>query len=155
MPRRNIQRKGFSAVVDTTGLDRLMSTSTVHEVAVGLYIEGEKIMTDSKRNYVPVVTGNLMGSGTVLAPEISASGVTVKLTYDMGVANYAYLVHERPATIGQGKNKYLEKPFLAHQNQVPLNVGKYLASRLIAIAQGATTPVNAWTSYQGEADGAA
>jgi len=146
--RRSVRKQGFSMDIDTDGFDRLLSMSTMHEVAVGTYIEGEKIMTDSKQNYVPVITGNLRNAGTVLPPEFTSNSIKVTLTFDAGVAPYGYVVHERPATVGQGMNKFLEKPFLAHQNSVPINVGRYLASRIPGIVAGATAPQNAWQAYQ-------
>ena len=81
------------------------------EIGAGLYQVGEVIMTDSKRNYVPVDTGDLRRSGVVLPPEYQISGeVVVKLGYG---EEYAKIVHDRAPSIGQGKVKYLEKPLIA------------------------------------------
>jgi hypothetical protein len=83
----------------------------IGDVGTGLYIIGEMIMKDSKENYVPIgPTGNLQQSGTVLEPEYTDTKVSVTLGYGM---EYAPVVHDRPPSIGQGKVKYLEKPFLA------------------------------------------
>ena len=80
------------------------------DIGTGIYIIAEMIMRDSKDNYVPIVTGDLMRSGTVMAPEFTTtSTVSVRLGYG---EEYAKVVHDRPHTIGQGKDRYLEKPFL-------------------------------------------
>jgi len=84
-------------------------------IGAALWEEGEEIMTESKTSYVPVVTGNLMGTGTVGPPEISVSSASVTLSYGGpggAVAPYARVVHESPPDWGQGKPKYLEEPML-------------------------------------------
>lgn len=75
-----------------------------------LYLEAELIMTTSKRDYVPVVTGALRNSGTVLKPVVKADKIEVALGYGGSSAPYAAVVHEYPKSFGQGKNKYLSQP---------------------------------------------
>lgn len=144
MPKRQVNRPGFKMKVDTTGLDNLSGPSTLNSLAGALYVEAEKIMTDSKENYCPVGLrewghrpGNLRDSGTVLPPNIKPESVVVTLTYDVNKAPYAYVVHERDPNIGQGKVKYLERPFLAHEPLVARSVAALLQRRLDAIAGGA------------------
>jgi len=97
------------------------------KIARGLYLEGEYIMTRSKRDHVPVDLGALKSSGHVQKP-VAAAGVTsVKLVYGGSSAPYALAIHEHPSEYsppswegvpvvfnppGRGP-KYLEKPFMA------------------------------------------
>ena len=101
-----------------------------YAVGAALYHEAERIMSDSKQNYVPVVTGALRASGSVGSPQISATGATVVLGYGDASTPYAAKVHENPrsgktggvspsgikyapgtfSTVGQWK--YLEEPVL-------------------------------------------
>jgi len=84
--------------------------AVVEDAAIALYQEGEAIMTASKRYYVPVDTGTLRNSGTVLKPVIEKDKVTVTLGYGGAASKYAATVHEYPKSYGQGKNKYLSIP---------------------------------------------
>ena len=99
----------------------------IQDVADSLYVEAEGIMTASKTLYVPVVTGNLKNSGTVLKPTMTDGKVEVVLGYGMGTSvggdvTYAALVHEYPKSYGQGRNKYLS---------IPANIAiKNMASRI-------------------------
>ena len=84
--------------------------ATIQDAADSLYVEAESIMTASKNFYVPVVTGDLKNSGTVLKPEITETKVTVVLGYGGVAAPYAATVHEYPKSYGQKRNKYLTIP---------------------------------------------
>lgn len=69
----------------------------------------DDILKDAQDNYVPVRTGRLRASG--YSRVRGSFGV-----YEIEVgfmAPYALTVHEAPDNWGQGKNKYLERPFLA------------------------------------------
>ena len=103
---------GIKVIGNSKAIDALaLKGALVGDIAMGLYIIAERVMTDSKNNYVPVDTGHLKSTGTVLEPEFNTNGsVSVKFGYG---AEYAKVVHDRPPTIGQGKVRYLEKPFLA------------------------------------------
>jgi hypothetical protein len=104
-------------------LDRIPQVARLGAARV-LYEEAEKIMTNSKENYVPVDTGTLRDTGTVEQPEIDEAGiVSVTMGYGGPSAPYALYVHEIPAppeqsaggrsaehTVGQWK--YLEIPTL-------------------------------------------
>jgi len=87
-----------------------IANATVTDVAQALFVEAERIMTDAKQNYVPVDTGALMGSGTVLKPEITGRRISVTLGFGGAAAPYAAVVHEYPKKYGQHKNKYLSQP---------------------------------------------
>ena len=62
-------------------------------VATALHNEGERIMRDSKANYVPVVHGGLKESGVVHPPQIAGSIVSVLLEYP---GPEAIRIHENP-----------------------------------------------------------
>jgi len=81
--------------------------------AKALYKAAEKIMTKSKRDYVPVDLGALRSSGHVSSPRISKVNVTVQLSYGGPSAPYAIVQHENldyAHTVGEAK--YLEKPMM-------------------------------------------
>lgn len=86
----------------------------VGALAAALYEEAEDIMADSKANYVPVDTGTLRASGTVLPPELTGTHVVVTLGYGGAAQDYALPVHERlDVHHPHGQAKYLEAPVLA------------------------------------------
>lgn len=87
-----------------------LTNATNMAVGSALYMVAEEIMTDSKTNYVPVVTGALRRSGFVNKPIITTNRVAVELGFGGSAISYALAVHERPNGFGQGKNKYLIKP---------------------------------------------
>lgn len=93
--------------------------ATVHHVASALTQEAEAIMADSKVNYVPVDTGNLRNSGTVLMPKMTPKVVSVEFGYGGAAAPYAEVVHEYPKAYGQGKNKYLSQPLNKASKDLP------------------------------------
>lgn len=102
---------GTSKYIGTIKQFQVTSTAALVQ---GMYLEGERIMADAKSEFVPVLTGVLKGSGRVHEPRDLGNGVfEVRLTFGGPAASYALEVHERPKSIGQGKNKYLEKPFRA------------------------------------------
>lgn len=100
--------------------------------AAAVLEEAERIMGDSKANYVPVDLGTLRASGSVAAPVLTARGASVTLGYGGAASAYALAVHEHlsgysppswvaaeasgnPVTFspsGHGP-KYLERPLLA------------------------------------------
>jgi len=81
------------------------------DLKAAFFMETQEIMADSQANYVPVVTGHLRSTGHVDEPQSTTSGFKTELGYR---AHYAIYVHEAPPGYGQGRNKFLEKPFLAH-----------------------------------------
>lgn len=73
--------------------------------------EGERIMQDSKENYVPVLTGALQATGRVEGPEESGGELAVELLYGGSGVDYAVTVHETDRAYRNGKSwKYLEIP---------------------------------------------
>lgn len=93
-------------------------------VGRGLFLEAELVMTDSKENFVPVVTGALRSSGHVERPKISAGEVSVTLGFGGPAAPYAFAVHENPrsgktaAGSKVGQWKYLSTPLLRAKGRI-------------------------------------
>lgn len=93
--------------------------------AVGraLHNRAESIITESKEQYVPVDTGALRASGTVLLPFIQGQHVQVEMGFGGVAAPYAVKVHEDPAAHHPvGEYKYLEKPFNKQRRHLPSDV---------------------------------
>lgn len=106
------------------------ANATVGDLQAALYMVAEEIMTDAKQNYVPVDTGVLRDSGFVNRSTVTAGRVLVTLGFGGAARSYALLVHERPDTIGQGKNKYLSKPVNAKAPAIPRRLGQFIQYRL-------------------------
>ena len=114
--------------------------ATIEDVGNALYVEAEGIMTASKTLYVPVKTGALKNSGTVLKPTFIDNKVEVVLGYGMGTTvgtdssgaevTYAALVHEYPKSYGQGRNKYLTTPVAVATKNMASRIAKDLKKRL-------------------------
>ena len=114
--------------------------ATIEDVGNALYVEAEGIMTASKTLYVPVKTGALKNSGTVLKPTFTGNKVEVVLGYGMGTTvgtdssgaevTYAALVHEYPKSYGQGRNKYLTTPVAVATKNMASRIAKDLKKRL-------------------------
>lgn len=102
-----------------TTINKGVAGATIDDLAQALKVIAEMIMTESKTNYVPVVTGELRRSGTVKNPVITTNKVKVELGYGGAAVSYARAVHERPPTVGQGKNKYLSQPLNAMAPNIP------------------------------------
>jgi len=111
---------------------------TIQDVADSLFAEAEGIMTASKLLYVPVVTGALKQSGTVLRPEIAGDKITVTLGYGSDEVSaisgkpvtYAEVVHEAPKSYGQGRNKYLTTPAYVAAKNMSSRIAKDLQRRV-------------------------
>lgn len=91
-----------------------------------LYLEAELIMTTSKRDYVPVKSGALRNSGTVLKPVVKGEKIEVTLGYGGSSAPYAAVVHEYPKSFGQGKNKYLSQPLNISAKGMANRIAKHI-----------------------------
>lgn len=110
----------MAASFEIKGLDRFRANlgriagAAIPAVKRAMFQEAEEIMTVSKTAFVPVDTGALRASGTVLPPEIKGSEVTVTLGYGGGAVDYAVIVHERMGVHHpNGQSKFLEVPVLA------------------------------------------
>ena len=62
-----------------------------------LKIEAEKIMTDSKQNYVPVDKGSLRNSGVVGDPIKEGNEISIHIGYGGSAAPQATALHEHPS----------------------------------------------------------
>ena len=112
----------------------------VQDVADALYLEAEGIMTASKTLYVPVKTGALKNSGTVLKPTLTGDKIEVILGYGMGTTvgadssggevTYAAIVHEYPKKVGQGRNKYLTTPVGVATKNMASRIAKNLKKKI-------------------------
>jgi len=87
-----------------------VANATKKDVAAALLVEAESIMTGAKKHYVPIITGALSRSGTVLAPVITDDNIKVTMGFGSDTVAYAAKVHELPNSAGQHKNKFLSKP---------------------------------------------
>lgn len=67
------------------------------QIEVALRLEGERVMKDSKQNYVPVAEGVLRSTGFVADPVRKGDDVSVSLTYGGAAAPYATALHEHPS----------------------------------------------------------
>lgn len=76
---------------------RRVQKKTPKRLAAALFKQANKIMTRSKRDYVPVDLGALKSSGKVEKPEIKSGVVSVLMTYGGNAAPYALAVHENPS----------------------------------------------------------
>ncbi len=102
----------------------------ISDLAAGLKTCAEVVMTDSKDNYVPVVSGALYNSGFVEPPEFGRQKVLVRIGFGGGTTAYALRVHEAPVSWGQGKNKYLTKPLKFHISTFPSLIQQAVQSRV-------------------------
>lgn len=124
---------------------RLFGTKAQDPLGQALYMEAEKIMTESVK-IVPVDWGTLKGSRFVRQPVREGRTVVVVLGYGGAAAPYAWAVHENPRSgrtggVGpQGQHykhwartgewKFLEKPALAAQVGLSERIAAYLRGRL-------------------------
>jgi hypothetical protein len=100
----------------------IAADATLEEVGMAMYQVGERVMLDSKENYVPIVTGELRRSGFVDYPKADGVGrIEVVMGYgrDFPARNYAVEVHEAPPEYGQGKRKYLTQAVFHNVPQIP------------------------------------
>jgi len=98
-----------------------------------LFREGEKIMTDSKRRFVPVDLGVLRASGFVDRPEVRAFSKQVSVTLGFGGAAkaYALIQHENMEFRHKtGGPKYLSRPVELAAKRVSRNVGRAIGEAI-------------------------
>lgn len=92
-------------------------------LAVMLYREAEEIMARSKSQYVPVDTGTLRSSGTVLPPVVEGGKVSVTFGYGGAAAPYALRVHENPRS---GKTEGVSPSGAKYSSWAKVGQWKYL-----------------------------
>lgn len=122
------------------------------EVGRQLYIEGEKIMTDSKENYVPVLNDILRTSGIVLQPEYDKATGAASVTLGFGgqAGAYALAIHEHPSEFdppswegkGTASSSSHEPPTEGVVTFHPTGTGpKYLEQPMVKASKGLTDRV--------------
>lgn len=120
------------------------------DVGAALYIEAEKVMTNSQQNFVPVVTGDLRRSGFVEEPTYASGKIEVVCGFGSNTTAYAAAVHEAPPNWGQGRRKYLTIPLQLAIPQmaksIAVTVGNRLFSRSNQIIGGARPTRWEWSS---------
>lgn len=84
-----------------------------------MFEEQSAVITESQA-LVPVDTGVLRASGTVLAPEQHGSRIEVVAGYGGAAAKYAIVQHEKHSS----KSKFLERPFLQRAPKIPGNLAR-------------------------------
>lgn len=106
-------------------------------IGAGLYLEGNNIMGDSKKQ-VPVDFGALKNSGYVTLPVMSGNNVAVELGYGGAARDYVIPQHERTDFKHPegGKAKYLQDPLMSAAGGFAKNVNNY-ASHAFAANKGA------------------
>jgi hypothetical protein len=130
--------RAFNVHVKVEGLDRtLLKLKNAQEVAgkaaaQGLYIEGEKVMGESKARYVPVKHGNLRSSGHVAPPKRTKNYVwRIDMGYGGPSVPYALVQHENlHYRHPHGSAKYLEKPALKAAPKMGKRVGRVVMAAL-------------------------
>ena len=113
----------FANARDVKAQFEALGDAGIKAVAKAIYKSANQIMTDSKKNYVPVRTGVLRSSGTVTHPKRSGASVTVELGYGGAASAYALAQHERlDYRHKKGQAKYLELPAIRHRPEIASNV---------------------------------
>ena len=102
--------------------------ATISDLKMALNASAEVVMTTSKRDFVPVQTGLLQGSGFVEPAEQQGDLVVTTLGYGGAAREYAVAVHEAPPEWGQGKNKYLSKPLYMLASEIPRFMQKLMTA---------------------------
>jgi hypothetical protein len=147
----------MSITVEVKGIDemiaKLQRVGDNVPVAVGeaMYLEGERIMAESKEEYVPVVTGALRSSGYVNPPVVTDKTVVVVLGYGGPAVAYARAVHENPragktggiSPSGQryarwsrvGQWKYLQRPLELAVRGLSQRIGRTINERIAALTR--------------------
>lgn len=126
---QTIRWDGLNEAIDTL---RRVAADADKTVGGALHREAERIMTLSKRDFVPVDLGTLRASGHVRPPETHGTVVSVTMGYGGAAKAYAVVQHERldfrhPRG---GQAKYLEAPVMQEARNVERNVGRTIADYL-------------------------
>jgi hypothetical protein len=140
---KTFKSKGFP---ESSRLIRLIGQRAFQSGVKFLFLEGERIIGDSKENYVPVDFGTLRNSGFVEPPKVSGRKVKVRCGFGGPAAPYALSVHENPRAgktggvspsgrkyqhwAQTGEWKYLEKPFNAALGTMDARMAQHIRSEL-------------------------
>lgn len=102
-----------------------------------LFVEGERIMTVSKRDFVPIDFGTLYSSAQVRKPHFRGTRAEVLLGYGGAASAYALAIHEHPSkhsppswedgvSFNVGGPKYLERPVNDAAKGLAERLGRHL-----------------------------
>jgi hypothetical protein len=135
-------------VVDISNQIGALSDVLPSDVGSALFVEAEKIITDSQINYVPVVTGDLKRSGMVELPEYTRNKIKVVCGFGSNTVEYAAAVHEAAPAVGQGRRKYLSLPFQVAVPKLAANMGITIRNRIESrkIIKGGTKSKWVWSA---------
>lgn len=93
---------------------RKLSSKVGDRALAALTLEGELIVTDAKKNFVPVDLGPLRASGRVQRSTRRGNLMEVEIGFGGPATLYALEQHENADfTHTVGEDKYLEKPLMA------------------------------------------
>lgn len=108
MDKISIDVKGGATLVRKL---RSIGPAALQEGGASLFRSGEKIITRSKEEFVPIDTGALESTLSVSVPEFTKKDVVVTLNAGGPAAPYALAVHEIDKNYRNGRQwKYLETP---------------------------------------------
>lgn len=97
------------------------------KIEASLFKQCEKIMTRSKRDFVPVDTGALRSTGMVEKPKTTKRGTSVTLAYGGPAVDYAVEQHENlDYNHTVGGPKYLERPLNESAKTLASDIAKDL-----------------------------
>jgi hypothetical protein len=109
--------------IDVKGIDKILEKlddfppDLEKEISRVMFREANIVIGESKR-LVPVFTGALRASATVLKPETKAGVITVQMGYGSFAVQYALKQHEDLTLHHRiGRAKYLEEPFNANKKE--------------------------------------
>ena len=95
------------------------SPLAIKALAAGMF-EEQSVVISKAQEKTPVDTGTLRGSGTVLAPDIDGTRVTVTAGFGDAASKYAVFVHEKMGVHHNvGQSKFLEAAFLERAQFMP------------------------------------
>ncbi len=103
----------------------------VRAVERSLFQSGQEIITRSKAEFVPILSGALRSTLDALKPETSGGVTTVNLVAGGPAAPYAVFVHEINKAYRNGKQwKYLETPAKEATPDIIRNLNSSIKSAL-------------------------
>ena len=103
--------------------------ATISDLKMALNASGEMVMTISKRDFVPVQTELLQGSGFVEEAEQQGDMVVTTLGYGGAAREYAVAVHEAPPA-GPGQEPCLSKPLYMLSGDIPVWMSKLMSAAI-------------------------
>lgn len=131
---------------------KAMGPAVFEAMVKSAYESFEGVMTTAKEEYVPVDSGTLRSTGTVLPPEVSSQSATITMGFGGPAAPYALAVHENPRAgktggispsgkqyehwARTGNWKYLETPLKAATGKIAAKMKADVDAAHMRAAQG-------------------